>query len=180
MKITILSSSLNPKSKSLVLSSYAQKVIKDYNLDCTLMDLRRFQLPFCGEDGAYTHKDVIAIKKELASSQAIIVSGPVYNYGVNAVTKNILDLTGDAWVEKPIGFICMAGGQASYMSVMGFANSLMLNFRCWIVPRFVYATPKSFDDTQKLKDENLIERIENLCSTTAQMAKALHHARQSF
>ena len=30
------------------------------------------------------------------------------------------------------------------MSAMSFANSLMLDFRCWVVPRFLYV-PKDFE-----------------------------------
>ena len=33
---------------------------------------------------------------------------------------------------------------SSYMSVMAYANSLMLDFRCVIIPRFVYATGSAF------------------------------------
>ncbi|NOG45571.1 MAG: NAD(P)H-dependent oxidoreductase [Calditrichaeota bacterium] len=174
MKITILSSSLNKKSRSLVLSQYAKKMISAQISDCTLLDLKMFDIPFCGEQGAYDHKNVIAIKNELAESDAIIVSGPVYNYGVNAVTKNILDLTGEAWAEKPIGFICMAGGQASYMSIMGFANSLMLNFRSLIVPRFVYALPNSIDsENSTIKDDSIKKRIDELCENIIRLAQAL-------
>jgi FMN reductase len=49
----------------------------------------------------------------------------------------------DALGGKTVGFLISAGGHGSYMSVMPFANSLMLDFRCWIVPRFVYV-PQDF------------------------------------
>ena len=32
------------------------------------------------------------------------------------------------------------------MAIMPLANSLMLDFRCLIVPRFVYATKAAFSD----------------------------------
>jgi len=49
----------------------------------------------------------------------------------------------------------------SYMSVMSFANSLMLDFRCLIIPRFVYATGNSFDG-DKLSDSKVAKRIEQV------------------
>ncbi|MDP6500219.1 MAG: hypothetical protein QF847_03295 [Candidatus Marinimicrobia bacterium] len=61
----------------------------------------------------------------------------MYNYDVNAAAKNLLELTGSGWNEKTVGFICNAGGDKSYMSVMSFANSLMLDHRCKIIPCFV-------------------------------------------
>jgi len=41
---------------------------------------------------------------------------------------------------------------------MSFANSLMLDFRCLIVPRFVYATGDSFNG-DKLTDAKIVKRI---------------------
>ena len=70
----------------------------------------------------------------------MIVAAPVYNYDVSASAKNMIELTGNAWEDKMVGFLCAAGGMSSYMSVMAYANSLMLDFRCVIIPRFVYAT----------------------------------------
>jgi len=61
--------------------------------------------------------------------------------------------------------MCAAGGSNSYMSVMAFANSLMLDFRCWITPRFVYATPDSFSENS-ITDQKINERIEKLVSET--------------
>ena len=46
----------------------------------------------------------------------------------------------------------------TFMSVMGFANSLMLDFRCLIIPRFVYATGDSFNG-DKLTDPKVAKRI---------------------
>ncbi len=172
MKITILSSSLNKNSRSLILSEYAQQIISSKDMACNLIDLKKYDFPFCGEEGAYEHKNVKYIKNELASSDAIIVSGPVYNYGVNALTKNILDLTGEAWSDKPIGFLCTAGGQASYMSIMGFANSLMLNFRCLIVPRFVYAVSNTIDvEKREINDKEIIDRINQLITQIEKIAR---------
>jgi hypothetical protein len=36
--------------------------------------------------------------------------------------------------------------------VMSMANSLMLDFRCLIIPRFVYATRNDFDDQAPAED----------------------------
>jgi hypothetical protein len=47
------------------------------------------------------------------------------------------------------------------MSVMTFANSLMLDFRAWIVPRFVYSVSSDWHDGQ-LKNDKVKERIKGL------------------
>jgi NAD(P)H-dependent FMN reductase len=71
------------------------------------------------------------------SARAVIIATGIYNYDANAAVKNLVELTGDAWENKVVGFLCAAGGMSSYMSIMSLANSLMLDFRSIIVPRFV-------------------------------------------
>jgi FMN reductase len=60
----------------------------------------------------------------------------------------------------------------SYMSVMAFANSLMLDFRSVIIPRFVYATGRAFED-EELKDEKVGERIAELAAELIRFTGAL-------
>ena len=58
------------------------------------------------------------------------------------------------------------------MSVMGLANSLMLDFRCLVIPRFVYTTGKSFEQG-KLVDPQLEERLEELAATFVKLGERL-------
>ncbi len=44
------------------------------------------------------------------------------------------------------------------MSVMSFVNSLMLDFRCWIIPHFVYAVRED----NAIKDPEIPSRIDGL------------------
>jgi FMN reductase len=58
----------------------------------------------------------------------------------------------------------------SYMAHTGLANSLMLDFRCVIVPRFVYATGEAFRDG-KLVDEGVQARMAELGGTLLDLAR---------
>ena len=58
------------------------------------------------------------------------------------------------------------------MSVMAFANSLMLDFRSVIIPRFVYATGDAFDGDD-LKDKKVRKRIEELADELIRFGQAL-------
>jgi hypothetical protein len=55
---------------------------------------------------------------------------------------------------------------------MAYANSLMLDFRCVIIPRFVFATGDAFDD-DKLADKKIAERIEQVADELVRFTKAL-------
>lgn len=175
MKIVIISSSLRKKSLSLILSSHAKAYLSKFpDVDVQLIDMKDFPLPLCCAEEAFKDKNVVELEAILQSADSIIFSTPIYNYEVNAVLKNLLDLTGEAWHDKLVGMMCSAGGKSSYMAVMSFANSLMLNYRCIIIPRFVYASRDAFDTTKKtIVDEAIKERIDELCVTTIRLTKAL-------
>jgi FMN reductase len=59
------------------------------------------------------------------------------------------------------------------MSVMSFANSLMLDFRCVVVPRFVYATERDFADEQLDAGGEVRRRVRALAEDVAAFAGAL-------
>ena len=157
----IISTSLNPNSRSGILAQHALTDFKDKSMAAEIIDLRDYDLPFC--DGDTCNKDAVVkeLKEKITNSKSIILASPIYNYDVNAVAKNLLELTGSAWTEKVVGFMCSAGGKGSYMSVMPFANSLMLDFRCHIIPRYVYVTGDAFDGLL-IANEEVISRIEEL------------------
>ena len=101
-------------------------------------------LPLCDADKCYGMPGSKKLSATIESADGILIAAPVYNYDVAAATKNMIELTGSVWEDKIVGFLCAAGGHASYMSVMAYANSLMLDFRCVIIPRFVFATVRGF------------------------------------
>ena len=70
-----------------------------------------------------------------------------------------------------MGFICAAGGKGSYMSPMSFMNSLMLDSRCIIIPRFVYADKTCFSNEEITKETK--DRIEALVNKSIHLSKAL-------
>jgi FMN reductase len=99
-------------------------------VDCRWLDLREMDLPLCDADACYAHPAAKKLSAAIAAEDGLIVAAPVYNYDVSASAKNMIELTGSAWEDKVVGFLCADGGMSSYMSVMAYANSLMLDFRC--------------------------------------------------
>ena len=105
-------------------------------------------------------------------ADGVIVAAPVYNYDVSASAKNMIELTGSAWEDKIVALLCAAGGMSSYMSVMAYANSLMLDFRCVVVPRFVFATGDAFDE-KGVRDSEIAERIAQVAAEIIRFTSAL-------
>ena len=175
MKILIVSTSLNPRSRSRTLARRADEHLTAAGAETCFVDLQELELPPCGSDGCYDHPQVGELDARVREANAIVVATPIYNYDVNAACKNMVELTGDAWEDKIVGFLCAAGGNSSYMSVMGIANSLMLDFRCVIVPRFVYATGAAFRDGV-LADPEIARRVEELGEQVMRFVNGLNSA----
>lgn len=172
MSLLVLSTSLHPTSRSRILCRACLAALETRGAEVAFADLRDFPLPMCDGDSAYGDPNVRRIADLIRRASAILVGVPVYNYDVNAALKNALELTGSAWTGKIVGFLCAAGGGTSYMSVMSFANSLMLDFRCFIIPRFVYAEGDDFDgDTIRTAD--IQHRVDELAGTALGLAAAL-------
>src|SRR5438132_5292453 len=118
------------------------------------------------------HAGLQKIERRDRSGGWDLVAAPVYNYDVAAAAKNMIELTGSAWEDKVVGFLCAAGGTASYMSVMAYANSLMLDFRCVIIPCFVFATSEAFD-RENITDKKITERVEKVANELVRFTQAL-------
>ena len=171
MTLLIISCSLSPSSRSRILANEAAKTLSSLEANVQTLDLRDHPLPMCdGED--CDPKLLAPLREAIKRADAILLAVPIYNYDVNAAAKNLVELTGSAWEGKLVGFLCAAGGHSSYMSVMSLANSLMLDFRCLIVPRFVYATKQDFD-SQSVSSPKVRDRIQQLCTETVRLGKAL-------
>src|SRR5215813_13997765 len=160
-KHLVISTSGNPDSNSRRMGRAAFAHMQKKEVDCDWIDIREMELPLCDADQCYGMPGSKKLCAAIEAANGILIAAPVYNYDVAAATKNMIELTGKAWQDKIVGFLCAAGGMVSYMSVMAYANSLMLDFRCVIIPRFVFATGEAFDG-DKINDNKIVQRIEGL------------------
>ena len=151
------------------MAKYLQENINDVEL----FDLQDNPLPLCDGDECYDLPEVLAFREKVKNAEGIIMAIPVYNFNVSSGAKNIVELGGRMLYDKTFGFMCAAGGRNSYMSVMSLANSLMMDFRCYIIPKFVYATKHDFEDG-KITNLEIKKRIKELGAELIRVSKALN------
>ena len=175
MRYMVISCSLSPESRSSVLAKIAHQHLEAAGHEVGFIDLREIELPMCDGAKAYEHPSVAPLTSQIAQAKGIILAAAIYNFDVNAAAKNLVELTGRAWQDKVVGFVCTAGGHGSYMSVLPFANSLMLDYRCVIIPRFVYAA-RSAPDDELFGDAAIHARTEQLTRELARITEALFPA----
>src|SRR3954466_14671474 len=160
-KYLVISTSGNSESNSRIMGRVAFDRLQKHKADCEWIDISGLDLPLCDADKCYLNPAAQKLQKTIKAADGMLVAAPVYNYDVSAAAKNMIELTGSAWEDKVVGFLCAAGGMGSYMSVMAYANSLMLDFRTVIIPRFVFATSEGFDG-DNIMDKKVVRRIETL------------------
>ncbi len=169
-RITIIATSLNADSKSQVLARMFQDELIQAGVQVEFFDLREMEVPFAGTvEGWSSPPDVVALQKSVEVASHVVFAVPIYCYDVNSAAKNIIELIGRSFTKKVIGFICAAGGSGSYMSVMGMANHLMLDFRCVIVPRFLYVEGGDWNEDGTLKEE-ITDRLTQLKSDMSEIS----------
>lgn len=171
LSVLVISCSLDPNSRSAILAEKAKQVLDKKGVPSDHLDLRTVELPLCDGSAAYNHPSVSKLNRALEDADAILLAASVYNFDLNASAKNLIELTGSVWQDKVVGLMCAAGGNNSYMAPLGLANSLMLDFRCHIVPRFVYAVAEDFSGDEL--DPDIETRVEELVWATVRLARGL-------
>ncbi len=151
--VAIIATSLNPESKSQILAAKLAAHLEAQGVGVETVDLRQHDLPLTGTPGCWEHPNVAHVKGVVGRASHIVMAVPIYCYDVNAAAKNLVEMMGHSFDEKVVGFMCAAGGQGSYMSVMGLANHLMLDFRSVIVPRFFYVSGADWSEDGVLNPE---------------------------
>ncbi|MBD5779190.1 NAD(P)H-dependent oxidoreductase [Pelagicoccus sp. NFK12] len=172
MKVAIVSSSLNPKSRSRLMAEHARLLLgKRSGVEVDFIDLQEMELPLCDGGAAYGDPYAIELNKRMEAADVYVLASPIYNYDVNASLKNAVELAGRKMENKLVGFLCAAGGAMSYMSVMPLANSLMLDFRTLVLPRFVYAAPNDWKD--EAMSESVGGRIAQFCDALLDLGERI-------
>jgi FMN reductase len=171
-KHLVISTSGNPDSNSRRMGRVAFAHLQNRKAGCEWIDIREMNLPLCDAHECYGMPGSKKLRTAVERADGILVAAPVYNYDVAAATKNMIELTGSAWEDKIVGFLCAAGGGGSYMSVMAYANSLMLDFRCVIIPRFAFATSDAFKG-ERISDKKITQRIKQVADELLRFTKAL-------
>lgn len=169
-RFLIISCSLNVKSRSRIVAHYAYEQFSLKEPDVEWIDLAQWQLPMCDGGPCYSDPKVMELSERIRLAKGVLLATPVYNFNVSASAKNLVELTGDAWNNKVVGIISASGGKSSYMAPMGLINSLMLDFSCLIVPRFVQAIRDEIPDDGKLA-EGIIKRIRELNDTLIDLTR---------
>lgn len=173
MNIAILNSNLTPGGKPAYLAETLAAFCSEGGHEARLFSLAEWDLPACDGVLCYKNERTIALTAELAKADALALVAPIYNYDLNAVAKSLIELTGYSWKGKAVGLVCTAGAEKSYLAPLGFMNSLSIDYRCLVSPRYVYVMRSDFAEDNTLPAVSPIrERLRFLAAELPILAEA--------
>lgn len=173
MKFAIINTNLAPAGKLAYLADTLASFLKGDGLKTEVFHLSDLNLPPC--DGYLCYKDekTLSLTAELAGADAILLVSPIYNYDLNSAAKNLIELTGSSWEGKAVGLVCQAGADRSFLSPLAFINSLSVDYRCLVSPRFVYVTRANYEGGEVLPEGSpILERLRFLAREIPVLAAA--------
>ena len=92
MASLVISSSLNPQSRSRLLALIAFKTLKNTDVSVDWLDLADHSIPLCDGDSTYKNSKVKELREKIQNAKGILFAVPIYNYDVNAAAKNLIKL----------------------------------------------------------------------------------------
>lgn len=173
MKIAIINSNLASGGKPASLTATLATLFADADHEVTPVHLGDLNLPACDGQLCYQNSATISLTEILAAVDAIVLVSPIYNYDLNAAAKNLIELTGNSWRGKAVGLVCLAGAHRSYLAPLAFLNSLAIDYRCLVSPRYVYVTRADFEGDHELPLEgDIYKRLRFLTNELPVLAEA--------
>ena len=169
MSVLIISTALRANSKTGLVALSLRAAFETRGTPATVLDLAATPLPMCDGGACFRDFAVSAATAQVRAASAIVLCFPVYNHQANAAAKNFVELTNDGWGGKVVGLVANGGTDRSYLAPLSLANSLMVDHRCVVVPRFVFVTPPNFAPDGTLSAEG------EIASRLAELARDVVH-----
>ncbi|MFD2178250.1 NADPH-dependent FMN reductase [Veronia pacifica] len=161
MYILVLSSSLDPNSKSRELAKLCVSEIHEQSYQAKYIDLAEWDVPNFDNDTIYQSNQYKQLHQLTHEASGVVLCGPVYNWGTCSELKKYIEYVGStppdgsltgALFDKVVTFVHSAGLPHSYMAHSALSVSLSIDFKCIINPYNVYVHDRHWSDG-KLSDE---------------------------
>ena len=146
-KITVVSSSLDPDSRSERIARICLNKLEQTGTSATFIDLRATRLERFDNSAIYGTPEYAELHTQIAQADGLLLCTPIYNWSVSSELKRLIEVTGStppdgsvrgAWFDKVVTFAGAAGLPHSYMAFSTLATTLMLDFKCVVNPYQIY------------------------------------------
>jgi len=154
-KTLVISSSLNPDSKSYKICKMITKLLDKKGIEVELLDVREYELGHTFR----TTPNMQKITDKITTADNFIIGMAVYCYSINDSLKSVLDNCFEDVNGKKYGIVCAAGGEKSYLATQHLTQVCANEWRMIQLPRVVYTSGKDWADGE-LVSADVSERVD--------------------
>lgn len=180
MRFAIISSSLDPKSRSEKLAGECRVYLESKGHEAKLLSLKEHVLPPFDNDTVFQSEAYQYLHRETSKADSLIFASPVYNWGCCGELKRYIEAVGStpedgslrgAFYDKVLTFVCAAGVPHSYMAYSATAMSMMMDFKCVLNPYQLYVHNRHWDDDKMIAEKQ--DRLAKTMDVAIELAEAL-------
>jgi FMN reductase len=176
LKIIGIGGSLRHPSYTYMTLDLAFNLLKNFDVEGEIIDLRSLILPFCkGEKEYPDFPDVALLKEKVKDASAIILATPEYHGSLTGVLKNALDLLDfEEMKDKVCASITILGGDQGHGAGSALRH-ILRQLHAWVIPQelVIPNASKAFDDYGNFKDPALQKKLNDLIINLIESTKKL-------
>ena len=172
-KILIIQGSLNPQSKTAIVTEEAEKTLDGFDgIESQTLDIRFFNMQFCdGRKLQEYNSDTQKVYKMFYKADGLIIGMPVYCYSVSGPLKNFIDITSSAMEGKATGIICTTGSSISYLASADLAKILAYESHVLSIQPVVCSSYEDFNNG-RLESQKVYEKLNRMVEALVGFLKA--------
>lgn len=182
MHLLIISSSLDPNSRSQKLAEECRAYLESSGVEARLLHLREHILPPFDNSAIFHSEAYRFLHSETLAADSLIFASPIYNWGCCAELKKYIEAVGStppdgslrgAFYDKVVTFVNAAGLPHSYMAFGATALSMMLDFKCIINPYLLYVHNRHWEETALVAEKQA--RLKKTMDVAIELTAGLSH-----
>ncbi|MEK3935885.1 NADPH-dependent FMN reductase [Sporosarcina sp. FSL W7-1349] len=150
---------------------YIEETGYGYNLE--LLKLADYDHQFVdGRPANAYNDDMQKLVKKFEEADGYILATPIFQGSIPGVLKNTFDLLHPHTLRyKPVSIVANGGTYQHYLVVENQLKPILDYFRCLVTPNYVYTHASHFDETNKIIDEDVHNRLRELARVFVQYAE---------
>jgi azobenzene reductase len=168
MNILVISGSTRERSRARGVSHWVVNQLKSKNIEVTLFDLGKEDLPMYKGGDESNHLNVQKLKALAEEADGFFITTPEYHSGMSGALKNALDFLGSAQFKgKPATIVATSGGGKGGINALNSLRTVLRGVYAFTLPGQFVADPKCFNDDWAFVEEDAQERVNVLLEELA-------------
>lgn len=189
IKLIVLAGSTRQDSFNKRLARVAAAMATKKGAEVEFIDLAEHPLPLYDGDLEAAQglpENAAGLKRKFAEADGILLSSAEYNGSMTAVLKNTIDwlsrpgaVEGSVFSGKVALLLAASPGGLGGLRGLNHLRDVLEALGVMVMPgqRAIAAAHQAFDEEGKLKDENLVQAIDNLVGEQLRLLSALQQSK---